>query len=67
MAALVQNLGTGRRKRAIARVFLRPGKGDITVNGRPADQYFSTQTGRAMIRQHAPTRHAGEMRQWNWV
>ena len=35
----------------MARVFLRPGKGDITVNGRPADQYFSTQTGRAMIRQ----------------
>ena len=51
MAALVQNLGTGRRKTAVARVFLRPGKGDITVNGRPADQYFSTQTGRAMIRQ----------------
>jgi small subunit ribosomal protein S9 len=55
VAALVQNLGTGRRKRAIARVFLRPGKGDITVNGRPADKYFSTQTGRAMIRQPLAT------------
>jgi small subunit ribosomal protein S9 len=48
---LVQNLGTGRRKRAVARVFLRPGKGDITINGRPVDEYFGTELGRAMIRQ----------------
>ena len=38
--ALVQHLGTGRRKRAVARVFLRAGKGDITVNGRTFDNYF---------------------------
>jgi small subunit ribosomal protein S9 len=48
---LVQNLGTGRRKRAVARVFLRPGKGDITINGRAVDNYFATELGRAMIRQ----------------
>ena len=40
MAALVQHLGTGRRKSAVARVFLRSGKGTITVNGRPFDELF---------------------------
>ena len=38
MAALVQHLGTGRRKRSVARVFLRSGKGTITVNGRPFER-----------------------------
>ena len=33
--------GTGRRKTATARVFLRPGKGDFTVNGRPLGNYFT--------------------------
>ncbi len=33
-------LGTGRRKESIARVFLRPGSGKFTVNGRTVDQYF---------------------------
>ena len=51
MAALVQHLGTGRRKSAVARVFLRSGKGAITVNNRPFDQYFTTETSRAMVRQ----------------
>lgn len=51
MAALAQNNGTGRRKTAVARVFLRPGKGQITINGRPFDQYFTTETSRAMVRQ----------------
>jgi len=51
MPALTQNLGTGRRKRAVARVFLRPGSGKITVNGREAEKYFTTETSRAMIRQ----------------
>ncbi|MCS7044424.1 MAG: 30S ribosomal protein S9 [Bryobacteraceae bacterium] len=49
--ALLQYLGTGRRKRAVARVFLRPGTGKFTVNGRPADEYFTTFTSRAVIRQ----------------
>ena len=51
MAAPVQHLGTGRRKRAVARVFLRSGKGTITVNNRPMDEYFTTETARGMVRQ----------------
>jgi len=48
---LIQFLGTGRRKASTARVFLRPGKGSITVNGRDVDAYFTTQTSRASVRQ----------------
>ena len=40
-----QFYGTGRRKRSVARVFLRPGPGGMVVNGRPLEQYFP---GRAM-------------------
>ncbi len=50
-ATLVQYLGTGRRKRSVARVFLRPGKGDITVNHRAFDDYFVTESTRAVVRQ----------------
>ena len=46
MAELVQYYGTGRRKTAIARVYLRPGNGDFKVNGRPIEQYFVTDTQR---------------------
>jgi small subunit ribosomal protein S9 len=49
--ALVQHLGTGRRKTAVARVFLRSGKGTITVNGRPFDHYFPSEAARAIVRQ----------------
>lgn len=42
MADIVQYYGTGRRKSAIARVFLRPGTGDFTVNGKAFDEYFVT-------------------------
>jgi small subunit ribosomal protein S9 len=42
MADLVQYYGTGRRKTAIARVFLRPGSGDFKVNGRAFEEYFVT-------------------------
>jgi len=42
MAELVQYYGTGRRKRAIARVYLRPGSGEFKVNGRAFDEYFVT-------------------------
>jgi small subunit ribosomal protein S9 len=38
-----QYLGTGRRKTSVARVFLRPGSGKITVNGRPFENYFPTE------------------------
>ena len=48
---LVQQLGTGRRKTATARVFLRPGKGQITVNHRPFDNYFVSESARAYVRQ----------------
>lgn len=50
-ATLVQYLGTGRRKRAVARIFLRAGKGTITVNGRPFEDYFSLESSRATVRQ----------------
>ena len=50
-ATLVQYLGTGRRKRSVARVFLRPGKGDITVNRRAFSEYFVTESTRAVVRQ----------------
>jgi small subunit ribosomal protein S9 len=46
-----QNYGTGRRKTAVARVYMRPGKGAITVNGRPVDEFFSRETGRMVVRQ----------------
>ena len=45
------SLATGRRKTASARVFLRPGKGAITVNGRPLDEFFGRKTGRMIVRQ----------------
>jgi len=43
--------GTGRRKSAVARVFLKPGKGQIIVNGKPIEQFFSRDTGRMIVRQ----------------
>ncbi len=47
----MQHLGTGRRKRSVARVFLRPGKGQIIVNNRPFEQYFPTEATRSVVRQ----------------
>ena len=43
--------GTGRRKSAVARVFMKRGSGAITVNGKPVDEYFARETGRMVIRQ----------------
>ena len=43
--------GTGRRKSAVARVFLKPGKGQFIVNGKPVDEFFSRETGRMIVRQ----------------
>ena len=43
--------GTGRRKTSTARVFLRPGTGQITVNKRPLDRFFGRQTARMIVRQ----------------
>ena len=42
---------TGRRKSSAARVFLKKGSGEITVNSRPLDQYFGRQTARMIVRQ----------------
>ena len=42
---------TGRRKTSTARVFLRSGAGNITVNSRPLDQYFGRETARMIVRQ----------------
>jgi len=49
--AVTQNYGTGRRKTAAARVFLRPGTGSITVNGKPLDEFFGRETARMIVRQ----------------
>ncbi|MBK8509784.1 MAG: 30S ribosomal protein S9 [Candidatus Competibacter sp.] len=46
-----QHYGTGRRKTATARVFLRPGTGTILVNQRPLDVYFGRETSRMVVHQ----------------
>ena len=43
--------GTGRRKTSAARVFMRPGTGEIVVNGRPLDVFFGRETARMIVRQ----------------
>jgi small subunit ribosomal protein S9 len=43
--------GTGRRKTATARVYLKPGSGQITVNDRTLDEFFGRETGRMIVRQ----------------
>ncbi len=43
--------GTGRRKTSTARVFVRPGTGNITVNSKPIDRYFGRETARMIARQ----------------
>lgn len=45
------NYGTGRRKSSVARVFLKAGKGNIVINDKPADEYFSRVTSRMILRQ----------------
>ena len=49
--AVTQYYGTGRRKTAIARVFLRSGSGKFVVNDKPVDEFFSRETGRMVVRQ----------------
>jgi len=51
MPELVQYYGTGRRKSAVARVYLRPGSGEFQVNGRAFEQYFVTASQRSRSRQ----------------
>ena len=49
--AVTYNYGTGRRKTAVARVFIKQGSGNIVVNGKPLDEFFSRETGRMIVRQ----------------
>lgn len=52
--------GTGRRKTAIARVFMKQGSGKFVVNDKPVDEFFSRETGRMVVRQPLElTQHAG--------
>jgi small subunit ribosomal protein S9 len=52
--------GTGRRKTATARVFLKNGSGKIVVNDKPVDEFFSRETGRMIVRQPLElTQHLG--------
>ena len=46
-----QNYGTGRRKTATARVFLRPGTGNISINNRTLENFFGRETARMVVRQ----------------
>jgi small subunit ribosomal protein S9 len=58
--SVTQYYGTGRRKTAIARVFLRAGSGKIIVNEKPVDDFFSRETGRMVVRQPLElTQHTG--------
>ncbi len=43
--------GTGRRKSAVARVFIKQGSGKFTVNDKPVDEFFTRETGRMVVRQ----------------
>ena len=51
MANSANFYGTGRRKKSVARVYLRPGKGDITINKRSIDDYFGLETLKVIVRQ----------------
>lgn len=54
------NYGTGRRKTSTARVFLKPGSGNISINGRSLDIYFGRETARMMVRQPLELVQAGD-------
>ncbi len=51
MATATQNYGTGRRKSSVSRVFIQPGSGNITINGRQIDEYFGRKTATMVVRQ----------------
>lgn len=54
------NYGTGRRKTATARVFVRPGTGQITINERSLENYFGRETSRMLVRQPLELSQLGE-------
>lgn len=49
--AASQNYGTGRRKTSTARVFIKPGSGNISINGRTIEEFFGRETLRMIVRQ----------------
>ncbi|ORU91164.1 MAG: 30S ribosomal protein S9 [Cycloclasticus sp. symbiont of Poecilosclerida sp. N] len=56
--AQTQYYGTGRRKSSVARVFARPGKGEIKINNASLDEYFGRETDRMIVRQPLETAEA---------
>lgn len=58
--AMTQNYGTGRRKRSSARVFLRPGTGNITINGKSIEDFFGRETAQMVVRQPLELLEVGE-------
>ena len=58
---------TGRRKRAVARVRVRPGQGTITVNRRPIDDYFPSATHRMVISEPLRLVEKTDMYMWSSV
>lgn len=60
MADLVQYYGTGRRKSAVARVFLRPGSGEFKVNGKGFEEYFVTEQQRASAKRSLGTANVAD-------
>ena len=59
MAEVIQYYGTGRRKTAIARVYLRPGSGAFKVNGREFEEYFVTPSQRVAAKQPLASTETG--------
>src|SRR5690606_15627991 len=49
--SVAQNYGTGRRKSSTARVFIKPGSGNISINGRTIEDFFCRETLRMIVRQ----------------
>lgn len=49
--SVAQNYGTGRRKTSTARVFIKPGSGNISINGRTIEEFFGRETLRMIVRQ----------------
>ncbi|HOL17252.1 MAG TPA: 30S ribosomal protein S9 [Bacillota bacterium] len=49
--SLVQYMGTGRRKKSVARVRMVPGEGKVIINGKPMDQYFGLESLKLIVRQ----------------
>ena len=58
--ATEQYYGTGRRKTSSARVFVRPGSGNIVINQRPLDEFFGRETARMIVRQPLELTQLGE-------